>query len=54
MKSTASTGHQLEFHKRRQLFIGTHNETLSVAAMRVCNIQIVQPSRSSAKNRNVL
>jgi hypothetical protein len=26
-----------EFHKRSQLFIGRHNETLSVVAMRVCN-----------------
>jgi len=27
----------LQFQKRRQLFIGTHNETLSVVAMRVNN-----------------
>jgi hypothetical protein len=27
----------LQFHKRRQLFIRTHDETLSVAAMRVSN-----------------
>jgi hypothetical protein len=27
----------LEFQKRGQLFIRTHNETLSVAAMRVSN-----------------
>jgi len=26
---------RLQFHKRSQQFIGTHNETLSVAAMRV-------------------
>jgi hypothetical protein len=26
-----------QFYKRGQLFIRTHNETLSVAAMRVCN-----------------
>jgi hypothetical protein len=26
---------RFQFHKRSQLFIGTHNETLSVAAMRV-------------------
>jgi len=25
------------FEKRRQLFIRTHNETLSVVAVRVCN-----------------
>jgi hypothetical protein len=28
---------RFKFHKRSQLFIRTHNETLSVAAMRVCN-----------------
>jgi hypothetical protein len=27
----------IQFDKRRQLFIRTHNETLSVAVMRVCN-----------------
>jgi len=27
----------LQFKKRSQLFIGTHNEALSVAAMRVSN-----------------
>jgi hypothetical protein len=30
----ASTNRRFEFYKRRQLFIGVHNETLSVAAMR--------------------
>jgi len=29
--------HQFAFQKRSQLFIGAHNETLSVAAMRVSN-----------------
>jgi hypothetical protein len=28
---------RFEFQKRSQLFIRVHNETLSVAAMRVCN-----------------
>ena len=28
---------RFEFHKRRQLFIRAHNETLAVAAMCVCN-----------------
>jgi hypothetical protein len=28
---------RFEFHKRSQLFIGPHNETLSVAAMGVSN-----------------
>jgi hypothetical protein len=32
---------RFQFHKRSQLFIGTHNEPLSVVAMRVCN-----PNRS--------
>jgi hypothetical protein len=29
--------HRFEFQKRSQLFIRTHNEPLSVAAMRVSN-----------------
>jgi hypothetical protein len=33
----ASSNRRLQFNKRRQLFIRSHNETLSVAAMRVCN-----------------
>jgi len=33
-----------EFDKSRQLFIGSHNETLSVVAMRVSN-----PDRSPAE-----
>jgi hypothetical protein len=28
-----------EFQKRSQLFIGAHNEALSITAMRVCNEQ---------------
>ena len=28
---------QFQFHKRRYLFIRTHNETLSVVAVCVCN-----------------
>ena len=32
-----STNRRLEFHKRSQLFIRAHNETLSIVAMRVCN-----------------
>jgi hypothetical protein len=34
-QKAASPNHRFQFHKRRQLFIRTHNETLSVAAMRV-------------------
>jgi hypothetical protein len=34
--------HPREFQKSLQLFIGTHNETLSVVAMCV-SIQIVRP-----------
>jgi hypothetical protein len=30
-------GRRFQFHKRRQLFIRSHNETLSVAAVCVCN-----------------
>jgi len=33
----ASTSRQFEFQKRSQFFLRTHNETLSVAAMRVSN-----------------
>ena len=33
----ASANRRFEFQKRRQLFIRTHNETLSVVAMRVSN-----------------
>ena len=31
------TNRPLQFQKRSQLFIRTHNETLSIVAMRVCN-----------------
>jgi hypothetical protein len=34
---TASADRRFEFLKRSQLFIRTHNETLSVTAMRVNN-----------------
>jgi len=37
MKSTASTGHQLEFQKRRQLFVCAHNVTLTIVAVCVGN-----------------
>ncbi|PYJ93574.1 MAG: hypothetical protein DME62_08250 [Verrucomicrobia bacterium] len=30
-----SSNRRFQFHERGQLFIGTHNETLSIAAMRV-------------------
>jgi len=33
----ASTSRPFKFNKRSQLFIRTHDETLSVAAMRVSN-----------------
>src|SRR5882724_9815712 len=33
----ASANRRFQFHKRRQLFIRTHNETLSAIAMRVSN-----------------
>jgi hypothetical protein len=36
-KSPPPPSRRFEFHKRSQLFIRTHNETLSVAAMCVCN-----------------
>jgi hypothetical protein len=33
----ASANHRFKFQKRSQLFIRTHNETLSVVAVRVSN-----------------
>jgi hypothetical protein len=39
-----SANHRFKFEKRAELFIRTHNETLSVAAMRVSN-----PDRSLFK-----
>jgi len=39
---SAIPGRQFEFEKRSQLFIRTHNEALSVVAMRVNN-----PDRSA-------
>jgi hypothetical protein len=40
---SAGSNRQFKFRKRSQLFIRTHNETLSVVAVRVCN-----PDRSPA------
>jgi hypothetical protein len=36
-QKTASPNRRFKFQKSRQLFIGTHNETLSVAAMSIRN-----------------
>jgi len=33
----ATANRRFQFYKRRQLFIRSHNETLSVAAMSVCD-----------------
>jgi len=30
-----TANYQFKFHQRRQLFIRSHNETLSIAAMRI-------------------
>jgi hypothetical protein len=43
MKLDARANRRFKFQKRRQLFIGTHNEPLSVVSMRVSN-----PDRSPA------
>jgi hypothetical protein len=40
--------HRFEFHKRGQLFIRADNETLSVAAMCVCN-EDCAPTESMAE-----
>ena len=42
--SVLSPHRQFQFHKRGQLFIGPHNEPLSIAAMCVSN-----PSRSAVR-----
>jgi hypothetical protein len=34
---TDGANHRFEFHKRSQPFICTHNEPLSVIAVRICN-----------------
>jgi hypothetical protein len=36
-QSAASANRRFEFRKRGQLFLGVHNETLSVAVMCVCD-----------------
>jgi hypothetical protein len=41
--STASARRRFQFHKRSQLFIGTNNKALSVAAMRVHNPDFSTP-----------
>jgi hypothetical protein len=35
--ATRAANRRFKLQKRRQFFIRLHNETLSVAAMRVCN-----------------
>ena len=44
-KLTEFVNRPLQFNKRSQLFVGAHNETLSVAAMCVCN-----PNRSPVES----
>jgi hypothetical protein len=51
-KIAASADRRFQFDKRRQLFIGTNNETLSDAAMRVSNPDRL--TRASSKSREFL
>ena len=44
MNRFGHANHHLQFYKRSQLFLRVHNETLSVAAMRVGN-----PDRSPVR-----
>jgi hypothetical protein len=44
-----TSNRRFEFQKRRQLFIRTHNETLSVAAVRVSNPDCSPFSESMAE-----
>ena len=46
--SFSNMNRRFKFQKSRQLFIRTHNETLSVAAMRVCS-----PDSSPAENQSL-
>jgi hypothetical protein len=46
-----NTNRSFQFHKRRQRFIRTHNETLSAVAMRVSNAKLAWPSRSTVETR---
>jgi hypothetical protein len=41
-KFAAGANRRLQFQKRSQIFIGVHNETLSVAVMRVCNPELAK------------
>jgi hypothetical protein len=47
VRSICGTNRSFQFQTRSQLFSGTHNKALSVAAMRVSN-QIVRPAESTA------
>jgi len=47
----ASANTRFEFQKSRQLFIRSHNETLSIVAMRVCNPDRVRPLESIAETQ---
>jgi hypothetical protein len=42
----------LQFQKRSQLFIGMHNEPLSVAPVRVSNSDLRQPARLMNASRS--
>jgi hypothetical protein len=51
MKLAVSPNRRFEFYKRSQFFIRRHHETLSIAAMRVNQIQIVRASESAAETQ---
>ena len=48
MLTSNGANRRFEFQKPSKLFIRTHDETLSVAAMRVCN-----PDRSPVDNQSL-
>jgi hypothetical protein len=54
-KLSASADRRFQFHKCSQLFIRSHNETLSVVAMRVhnedCSLVRIRLRRSPNSNR---
>jgi hypothetical protein len=43
---------RFQFHKCSQLFIRTHNETLSIVAVRVCNRSVARWNQSLPRNPN--
>ena len=48
---TDGANRRFEFHKRSQPFLRVHNETLSVAAIRVCNPDRYPPGKYDFRSK---